>query len=75
MQAPFCSVPVVWIIQDDSLAKRLLHYNKMGWDQLISHWQIAFGRADVVVFHDFSLPVICLILVYYQTLKKSGVFF
>ncbi|CAO2842179.1 unnamed protein product [Amaranthus hypochondriacus] len=62
MQEPFCSVPVVWIIQDDSLAKRLLHYNKMGWDQLISHWQIAFGRADVVVFHDFSLPMLYSVL-------------
>uniref|UniRef100_A0A803KUK3 Glycosyl transferase family 1 domain-containing protein n=1 Tax=Chenopodium quinoa TaxID=63459 RepID=A0A803KUK3_CHEQI len=58
MQEPFCSVPLIWIIQEDKLAKRLLHYDKMGWDHLISHWRHVLGRADVVVFHDFSLPLL-----------------
>ncbi|XP_021850387.2 uncharacterized protein [Spinacia oleracea] len=58
MQEPFCSVPLVWIIQEVRLAKRLLHYEKMGWDHLISHWKHALGRADVVVFHDFSMPML-----------------
>lgn len=58
MQEPFCSVPLVWVVQEDGLAKRLLHYNKMGWDHLISHWRHAFGRAHVVIFHDSSLPML-----------------
>ncbi|XP_074308131.1 uncharacterized protein LOC141643010 isoform X2 [Silene latifolia] len=58
MQEPFCSVPLVWIIQEDSLAKRLLHYNRMEWQPLISHWRHVFSRADVVVFPDFSLPML-----------------
>ncbi|KAK9707033.1 hypothetical protein RND81_07G168600 [Saponaria officinalis] len=58
MQEPFCSVPLVWIIQEDSLAKRLLHYNRMNWEPLISHWRHVFCRADVVVFPDFSLPML-----------------
>lgn len=58
MQEPFCSVPLIWIIQEDRLAKRLLHYTKMGWDNLISNWRHALGRADVVVFHDFSFPML-----------------
>ncbi|KAH9610710.1 hypothetical protein KSS87_021701 [Heliosperma pusillum] len=58
MQEPFCSVPLVWIIQEDSLAKRLLHYNRMEWKPLISHWRYVFSRADVVVFPDFSLPML-----------------
>ncbi|KAJ8423321.1 hypothetical protein Cgig2_025829 [Carnegiea gigantea] len=58
MQEPFCSVPLVWIIQEDGLAKRLLDYNKMGWEHLISDWRSSFSRADVVVFPDFSLPML-----------------
>lgn len=58
MQAPFCSVPLIWIIQEDTLANRLPLYENMGWEQLISYWRNAFTRADVIVFPDFSLPVI-----------------
>ncbi|KAL2930626.1 Dimethyladenosine transferase [Bienertia sinuspersici] len=68
MQEPFCSVPLVWIIQEGRLAKRLLHYDKMGWDHLIFHWRNVLGRADVVLFHDYSLPLL------YSTLD-SGNFF
>jgi len=57
MQEPFCSVPLIWIIQEDGLAKRLLDYSKMGWEHLISDWRSSFSRADVVVFPDCSLPV------------------
>lgn len=57
MQEPFCSVPLIWIIQEDTLANRLQLYEKMSWDHLISNWKDAFSRADVVVFPDFSLPV------------------
>lgn len=57
MQEPFCSVPLVWIIQQDTLASRLRLYENMGWEHLISHWSAAFRRADVIVFPDYSLPV------------------
>lgn len=63
MQEPFCSVPLIWIIQEDILANRLPLYKSRGWDLLISNWTNAFHRADVVVFPDFSLPVNLLFLV------------
>ncbi|XP_019054491.1 PREDICTED: uncharacterized protein LOC104604609 isoform X2 [Nelumbo nucifera] len=58
MQEPFCSVPMIWIIQEDTLAKRLPIYDEMGWERIITEWRSAFGRADVVVFPDFSLPML-----------------
>lgn len=57
MQEPFCSVPLIWIIQEDTLAKRLPLYTEMGWKHLVSHWKSVFSRANVVVFPDFTLPV------------------
>lgn len=62
MQEPFCSVPLVWIIQEDTLANRLPLYDEMGWKHLISHWKTAFGRASVVVFPDFTLPMLYSVL-------------
>ncbi|KAL2555557.1 UDP-Glycosyltransferase superfamily protein [Forsythia ovata] len=58
MQEPFCSVPLIWIIQEDTLANRLPLYKSRGWDLLISNWTNAFHRANVVVFPDFSLPML-----------------
>lgn len=58
MQEPFCSVPLIWIIQEDTLASRLQLYEDMSWGHLISDWKIAFSRADLVVFPEFSFPVI-----------------
>lgn len=57
MQEPFSSVPLIWIIQEDALAKRLPVYEERGWKHLISHWKNAFSRANVIVFPDFTLPV------------------
>lgn len=57
MQEPFCTIPLIWIVQEDALADRLLVYEETGWMDLISHWRSAFSRADVIVFPDFSLPV------------------
>ncbi|XP_074366325.1 uncharacterized protein LOC141707188 isoform X1 [Apium graveolens] len=62
MQEPFCSVPLIWIIQDAALANRLSVYEDMGWDHLISYWKNTFSRADVVVFPDFSLPMLYSVL-------------
>lgn len=58
MQEPFCSVPVIWIIQEDTLANRLPVYEEMHWEHIISQWKITIARANVVVFPDYSLPVI-----------------
>lgn len=57
MQEPFCSVPLIWIIQEDTLSNRLPVYEEMGLKHLVSHWKSAFSRANVVVFPDFTLPV------------------
>ncbi|CAL5363416.1 unnamed protein product [Camellia sinensis] len=62
MQEPFCSVPLIWIIQEDTLANRLPVYEDMGWEHLISHWKKVFSRADVIVFPDFSLPMLYSVL-------------
>ncbi|PIN10038.1 hypothetical protein CDL12_17373 [Handroanthus impetiginosus] len=58
MQEPFCSVPLIWIIQEDTLANRLKMYENMGLDRLISDWKYAFSRADAVVFPEFSFPML-----------------
>lgn len=63
MQEPFCSVPLIWIIHQDTLANRLQVYESMGWERLILHWRSAFRRADVIVFPDFSLPVAILFFI------------
>lgn len=62
MQEPFCSVPLIWIIQEDTLANRLPVYEEMGLKNLISHWKSAFSRANIVVFPDFTLPMLYSVL-------------
>lgn len=62
MQEPFCSVQLIWIIQEDTLANRLTLYEDMGWEHLIAYWKSAFRRADVVVFPDFSFPMLYSVL-------------
>lgn len=57
MQEPFCSLPFIWIIQEDILAKQLPFYAEMGWNHLISQWKGAFSRADIIVFSEFTMPV------------------
>ncbi|XP_072963203.1 uncharacterized protein [Typha angustifolia] len=58
MQEPFTSVPLVWLIHEDILGKRLNHYTDQGLQDLITQWRSAFSRADVIVFPDFSLPLL-----------------
>ncbi|GLJ06827.1 hypothetical protein SUGI_0049490 [Cryptomeria japonica] len=57
MQEPFSLVPVIWIIQEDTLGKRLRLYTSNGWKHIISEWQHTFQRADVVVFPDYTLAM------------------
>ncbi|XP_023550213.1 uncharacterized protein LOC111808462 isoform X1 [Cucurbita pepo subsp. pepo] len=62
MQEPFCSLPLIWIVREDTLANRLPMYEERGWKRLISHWNSSFRRANVVVFLDFALPMLYSIL-------------
>ncbi|ONK57001.1 uncharacterized protein A4U43_C10F15520 [Asparagus officinalis] len=57
MEHPFDSVPLVWLIHEDILGRRLPMYETNEWDDLITIWKTSFRRADVVVFPDFSLPM------------------
>ncbi|KAJ0103599.1 hypothetical protein Patl1_05986 [Pistacia atlantica] len=57
MQEPFHSIPLIWVIQEDTLANRLPLYVEKGSKNLLSDWKSTFSRASVVVFPDFSLPV------------------
>ncbi|XP_039022227.1 uncharacterized protein LOC120154598 isoform X2 [Hibiscus syriacus] len=58
MQEPFNTVPLIWIIQEDTLAKRLPSYREMGLDHLVSNWKATFSRANVILFPDFTLPML-----------------
>ncbi|XP_071732935.1 uncharacterized protein [Rutidosis leptorrhynchoides] len=62
MQEPFCSVQLIWIIQEDTLANRLTLYEEMGWEHLVTYWKNAFRRADVIVFPEFSFPMLYSVL-------------
>ncbi|KAJ3681892.1 hypothetical protein LUZ60_014465 [Juncus effusus] len=57
-QEPFLSTPLIWLINEDNLGKRLREYKDKGFDDLISHWRNDFRRADIIVFPDFSLPLL-----------------
>ncbi|RZC70593.1 hypothetical protein C5167_033734 [Papaver somniferum] len=62
MQEPFCSIPLIWIVEEDILARRFAKYVEMGWEHLILEWRNALSRADVVVFPDYSLPLLYSVL-------------
>ncbi|KAK1419656.1 hypothetical protein QVD17_28898 [Tagetes erecta] len=62
MQEPFCSLQLIWIIQEDTLANRLPLYEEMEWEHLVAYWKNAFTRADVIVFPDFSFPMLYSVL-------------
>ena len=56
-QDPFTKIPVIWVITDDALGRRLGEYKLVAATELISIWKLSFQRADVVVFPDYALPV------------------
>lgn len=72
MQEPFDTVPLIWIIQEDTLATRLPVYEEMGLEHLVSHWKSAFTRANVIVFPDFTLPVNLTFCLYLNTEFSDG---
>ncbi|TYH73379.1 hypothetical protein ES332_D05G325000v1 [Gossypium tomentosum] len=58
MQEPFDTLPLIWIVQEDTLAKRLPVYEEKGLQHLVLNWKTAFTRANVILFPDFTLPML-----------------
>ncbi|XP_020573840.1 uncharacterized protein LOC110020175 [Phalaenopsis equestris] len=57
LQEPFKSVPVIWTIQEPSLAIRLSSYAKNSHSGVFSQWKQVFSRTNVVVFTNYFLPL------------------
>ncbi|KAG8044881.1 hypothetical protein GUJ93_ZPchr0008g13509 [Zizania palustris] len=57
LQEPFKSIPVIWNVQESSLAHRISEYNSSGMIQILGGWKEAFSRANVIVFPNYVLPV------------------
>ncbi|CAN8248168.1 unnamed protein product [Cochlearia groenlandica] len=58
MQEPFKSLPLVWVVNEKTLAVRSRHYNSTGQTELLMDWKKIFSRASVVVFHNYLLPIL-----------------
>ncbi|KAL0845948.1 hypothetical protein Bca101_019194 [Brassica carinata] len=58
MQEPFKYIPLVWAINDETLAVRSRQYSSTGHTELLTDWKKIFSRASVVVFHDYLLPIL-----------------
>ncbi|KFK30705.1 hypothetical protein AALP_AA6G017100 [Arabis alpina] len=58
MQEPFKSLPLVWVINEETLAVRSRQYNSTGQTELLTDWKKIFSRATVVVFHNYLLPIL-----------------
>ncbi|VAH77664.1 unnamed protein product [Triticum turgidum subsp. durum] len=57
LQEPFKSVPVIWTVQETSLAHCIREYKSSGMTQILGGWQEVFSRANVIVFPNYILPV------------------
>ncbi|CAB80930.1 hypothetical protein [Arabidopsis thaliana] len=58
MQEPFKSLPLIWVINEETLAVRSRQYNSTGQTELLTDWKKIFSRASVVVFHNYLLPIL-----------------
>ncbi|KAG5381421.1 hypothetical protein IGI04_032891 [Brassica rapa subsp. trilocularis] len=58
MQEPFKSIPLVWAINDETLAVRSRQYSSTGHTELLTDWKKIFSRASVVVFHNYLFPIL-----------------
>ncbi|KAK6920052.1 Glycosyl transferase, family 1, partial [Dillenia turbinata] len=58
VQEPFKSLPIIWTINDRTLATWLRRHNLTGEIDLVNDWKRIFNRANVVVFPNFVLPMI-----------------
>lgn len=57
MQEPFKNVPLVWTINELTLASRLKQYISSGQNDFVDNWRKVFSRANVVVFPNYILPI------------------
>lgn len=57
LQEPFKSIPVIWTVQESSLAHCVSEYNSSGMVQILGAWKEVFSRANVIVFPNYILPV------------------
>ena len=59
MQEPFCSIPLIRIISEDTVAKRLPFYSMRKWvgNILFLIGEVLLAELTLLVFPDFSLPV------------------
>ncbi|OIW02014.1 hypothetical protein TanjilG_11607 [Lupinus angustifolius] len=58
LQEPFKSIPLIWIIHENSLAYRSKQYTASGKTGLLNDWRRSFNRSTVVVFPNYALPMI-----------------
>ncbi|XP_034904882.1 uncharacterized protein [Populus alba] len=57
MQEPFKSVPLIWTINERTLATHSRQYTSSWQIELLHDWRKAFNRATVVVFPNHVLPM------------------
>ncbi|KAK2995816.1 hypothetical protein RJ640_006155 [Escallonia rubra] len=55
---PYKSVPLIWTIQESTLATRSRQYFSSGQIELVDDWKKVFNRATVVVFPNHVLPIL-----------------
>ncbi|KAM7476476.1 hypothetical protein LguiB_023719 [Lonicera macranthoides] len=58
LQEPFKSVPLIWTINEGTLATRLREYMSSGQIGLVNDWKVLFNRATVIVFPNHVLPML-----------------
>eukprot|EP01018_Ginkgo_biloba_P037807 Gb_27708 [translate_table: standard] len=58
MQEPFKAVPVIWVIHEKGLGMRLGLYASSELTEIINDWKDTFHRADVVIFPDYTMPLL-----------------
>ncbi|XP_057869803.2 uncharacterized protein LOC131076577 [Cryptomeria japonica] len=55
---PFNAVPLIWAIHENELGIRLKEYTSSQQMEILNDWKETFHRADVVVFDDYTKPMI-----------------
>lgn len=58
IQEPFEVVPLIWVIHENELGVRLRDYASSQLIDILNDWKETFHRADVVIFHDYTMPMI-----------------
>ncbi|KAI4328856.1 hypothetical protein L6164_021179 [Bauhinia variegata] len=58
LQDPFKSIPLIYIIHENTLASRSKQYTTSGQIEVLNDWRRVFNRSTVVVFPNYALPMI-----------------